>query len=118
MSDQSFLDWPFLNDSHRALAAEVDAWAEEHLAQLTQREEEDLDGTCKAIVKGLGDAGFLRHAVPESGGGVNPKLDVRSLSIIRETLARYHALADFAFAMQGLGSGPISLFGSEQQRRR
>lgn len=118
MSDQSFLDWPFLNDSHRALAAEVDAWAEEHLAQLTQHEEEDLDGTCKAIVKGLGDAGFLRHAVPESGGGVNPKLDVRSLSIIRETLARYHALADFAFAMQGLGSGPISLFGSEQQQRQ
>lgn len=67
MSDHSFLDWPFLNDDHRALASEVDSWAEEHMAQLTQHEEEDLDGTCIAIVKALGDAGFLRHAVPDGG---------------------------------------------------
>ncbi len=105
MSDRSYLDWPFLNDDHRALAAEVDTWAEDHLVQLTQHEEEDLDGTCKAIVRALGKAGLLRHAVPQSAGGVNPKLDVRSLSVIRETLGRYHTLADFAFAMQGLGGG-------------
>ena len=118
MSDHSYLDWPFLNDDHRALAAEVDGWAEDHLVQLTQHEEADLDGTCKAIVRALGKAGLLRHAVPQSAGGINPKLDVRSLSVIRETLGRYHALADFAFAMQGLGSGPISLFGSEKQQQQ
>ena len=118
MSDHSYLDWPFLNDDHRALAAEVDGWAEDHLVQLTQHEEADLDGTCKAIVRALGKAGLLRHAVPQSAGGVNPKLDVRSLSVIRETLGRYHTLADFAFAMQGLGSGPISLFGTEQQQQQ
>ena len=116
MSDESFLQWPFFNDEHQALAARLDEWANRHLPTLTADEHHDLDGTCKAIVKALGEAGFATYAVPASAGGHHEKLDVRSLCLIRETLARHNALADFAFAMQGLGSGPISLFGSEAQQ--
>ena len=116
MSDGSFLQWPFFSDEHRELAARLDDWASRHIPSLTADEHHDLDGTCKAIVKALGDAGFTSYAVPASAGGQHKKLDVRSLCIIRETLARHNALADFAFAMQGLGSGPISLFGDEAQQ--
>ena len=116
MSDESFLQWPFFNDEHQALAARLDEWASRHLPTLTADEHHDLDGTCKAIVKALGEAGFATYAVPASAGGHHEKLDVRSLCLIRETLARHNALADFAFAMQGLGSGPISLFGNEAQQ--
>ena len=116
MSDESFLQWPFFNDEHQALATRLDEWANRHLPTLTADEHHDLDGTCKAIVKALGEAGFATYAVPASAGGHHEKLDVRSLCLIRETLARHNALADFAFAMQGLGSGPISLFGSEAQQ--
>ena len=116
MSDQSFLDWPFFNEEHRELAARLDRWAADHLPALTANEHDDLDGTCEAIVKALGDAGFTTYAVPASAGGHHDKLDVRSLCLIRETLARHNALSDFAFAMQGLGSGPVSLFGSEAQQ--
>ena len=116
MSDESFLQWPFFNDEHRELAEQLDDWANRHIPSLTAEEHHDLDGTCKAIVKALGDAGFTSYAVPASAGGQHKKLDVRSLCIIRETLARHNALADFAFAMQGLGSGPISLFGDEAQQ--
>ena len=116
MSDGSFLQWPFFSDEHRELASRLDDWADRHIPSLTAEEHHDLDGTCKAIVKALGDAGFTSYAVPASAGGQHKKLDVRSLCIIRETLARHNALADFAFAMQGLGSGPISLFGDEAQQ--
>ena len=116
MSDGSFLQWPFFSDEHRDLAARLDDWANRHIPSLTAEEHHDLDGTCKAIVKALGDAGFTSYAVPASAGGQHKNLDVRSLCIIRETLARHNALADFAFAMQGLGSGPISLFGDEAQQ--
>ncbi|MDG1065427.1 MAG: acyl-CoA dehydrogenase family protein [Luminiphilus sp.] len=116
MSDTSYLGWPFFEEHHRTLASTLDAWATEHMAELTAKEHEDLDGTCVALVRALGDAGFTGYAVPASGGGNHEKLDVRTLCIIRETLARHSALADFAFAMQGLGSGPISLFGSEEQQ--
>ena len=116
MSDGSFLQWPFFSDEHREVAKRLDDWANRHIPSLTAEEHHDLDGTCKAIVKALGDAGFTSYAVPASAGGQHKKLDVRSLCIIRETLARHNALADFAFAMQGLGSGPISLFGDEAQQ--
>jgi acyl-CoA dehydrogenase len=118
MVDKSFLQWPFFEASHRKLAQDIDAWAASHIPELAAGEHEDLDGTCRALVQGLGNAGWTRYAVPASGGGLLERLDVRSLCLIRETLGRYHALADFAFAMQGLGSGPISLFGSEEQRQR
>ncbi|MFT7595184.1 MAG: acyl-CoA dehydrogenase [Paracoccaceae bacterium] len=105
MSDQSFLNWPFFEDRHRALAAELDAWAGAHLPT----DHGDVDAACRGLVAALGAAGFLRHSGGES-------LDVRSLCLIRETLARHDGLADFAFAMQGLGMGAVSLFGSDVQR--
>lgn len=116
MSERSYLEWPFFEEQHRTLEHTLDRWASEHMAALTANEHEDLDGTCVALVRAMGAAGFTGYAVPSSGGGNLEKLDVRTLCIIRETLARHSALADFAFAMQGLGSGPISLFGSAQQQ--
>ena len=118
MSEKSYLQWPFLEAAHRDLEAALDQWAITHMDALTANEHHDLDGTCRALVRALGESGFAAYAVPASGGGLLEKLDVRSLCLIRETLARHHALADFAFAMQGLGSGPISLSGSPEQQQR
>lgn len=115
MADTSFLAWPFFEDRHRSLAAELEAWCAAELAHLGHGED-DLDGLCRHMLARLGAGGWLRHAVPSSHGGVSETLDVRSLCIIRETLGRWHGLADFVFAMQGLGSGAISLFGSEAQK--
>ena len=114
MADRSFLDWPFLDDSHRRLAAELEKWGASELRD--DHEEADVHTACRALVRKLGDGGWLRYCVPASHGGVHEQLDVRSLALIRETLARYDGLADFAFAMQGLGSGAISLFGSDAQK--
>ena len=111
--DQTFLSWPFFEDSHRALARDLAHWCEREIEPLEGQEDEDLDGTCREIVRRLGADGWLRHAVADSAKG----LDVRSLCLIRETLGRTSGIADFAFALQGLGSGPLSLFGSEAQRR-
>lgn len=117
MPDSTFLHWPFFDDAHRALARDLDAWCHTEIAPLEGREDEDLDGTCREIVRRLGDGGWLRHAVPSPWGGLRERLDVRSLCLVRETLARHSGLADFVFALQGLGSGAISLFGTEEQRR-
>ena len=114
MSDRSFLDWPFFDNSHRELSAELESWCEENLKSTHG---EDVDAECQALVRALGEGGWLRYCVPSAYGGVHETLDVRSLCLIRETLARHSGLADFAFAMQGLGSGTISLFGSEVQKR-
>jgi acyl-CoA dehydrogenase len=111
--DRSFLDWPFLTPDHKTLAFDVDAWARSTLPPLLEGAEHDLDGTCRRLVAALGEAGWLRYAVPKAYGGVYDRLDVRSLAILRETLAYHSGLADFAFAMQGLGSGAIALFGSD-----
>ena len=116
MSEKTYLGWPFFDDAHRDLEQRLDAWASEHMPALTANEHHDLDGTCVAIVRALGEAGFAGYAVPASGGGNLEKLDVRTLCVIRETLARHNALADFAFAMQGLGSGPVSLFVNTEQQ--
>src|SRR5690606_19336937 len=106
MADKSYLNWPFFEARHRDLAAELDAWASSE--NVTQHAEEaDVDWACEEILNMLGRGGWTRYAVPDESG----KLDVRTLCLIRETLARYSGLADFVFAMQGLGSGPISLFG-------
>lgn len=115
MADTSFLEWPFLDDGHRQLARAIDAWAAEHMAPLAH-DHADVDRTCRRIVAMLGEAGWLRYCVPASHGGLFERLDVRSLCLIRETLARHFGLADFVFAMQGLGSGVISNFGSEAQK--
>jgi acyl-CoA dehydrogenase len=108
--DRSFLSWPFFEPRHRELADEVQTWCADNL---TGRYAEDLDSECRALVRELGGAGFLKLSVAD--GKRRP--DVRSLAIVRETLAYHSALADFAFAMQGLGSGAISLFGTVEQKR-
>jgi acyl-CoA dehydrogenase len=115
MSDSSFLDWPFFDDSHRRLAVDLENWCEADLQ--SEPDEGDIDAACRDLVRKLGEGGWLRYTVPAAYGGIHDNLDVRSLALIRETLARYHGLADFAFAMQGLGSGAISLFGSEVQKQ-
>ena len=111
MSDKQYLDWPFFETSHAALAASLETWADARLGTLAHGG--NVDDTCRALVKALGEGGWLRYAVPKSHGGQLEKLDSRSLCLIRETLARHDGLADFAFAMQGLGSGAISLAGSD-----
>jgi alkylation response protein AidB-like acyl-CoA dehydrogenase len=104
-------DWPFFTDAHRTFASELRAWAQRELAHA--HETTDVDADCRALAKQLGAAGWLRYAVPAEYGGMHETLDVRTLCIARETLSRVSALADFVFAMQGLGAGPISLFGSD-----
>jgi acyl-CoA dehydrogenase len=103
------LELPFFDDGHRALARELDAWAASSLAAVDHA---DTDAACRQLVRALGDAGWLRHCVPAAFGGARAALDSRALVVCRETLARHDGLADFAFAMQGLGSGPLTLAGS------
>ncbi len=110
MADKSFLHWPFFDDTHRAYAAKVDAWAAANLGAVDHH---NVDAACRKLVKALGQGGFLNNTAPATE---NDKLDVRTLALSRETLARHSGLADFVFAMQGLGAGPISLFGSSEQR--
>ena len=110
MADTSFLDWPFFEPRHRELAASLDQWCKDNLPV----DHSDVDAACIGLVRMLGEGGWLKHSAidPDHPG----TLDVRTLCLIRETLARHDGLADFAFAMQGLGTGAISLFGSTQQR--
>ncbi|WP_322989986.1 acyl-CoA dehydrogenase family protein [Hoeflea sp.] len=112
MSDRSFLQWPFFDDSHRELADRADQWAAANLANVDHA---DLDATCKRLVAALGEAGWLELTAVDPRDE-NSRIDVRSLCILRETLARHNGLADFAFAMQGLGTGAISLFGTAAQK--
>jgi acyl-CoA dehydrogenase len=112
-----FVDWPWFTESHRELARALQGWIAEH-PQLREPDESDPDTTSRNIVRLLGEAGWLQFAVPAEFGGRSDRLDVRSLCILRERLAFESGLADFAFAMQGLGAGPISLFGSPELRRR
>jgi acyl-CoA dehydrogenase len=109
MADKSFLDWPFFEARHRDLAERLDAWAG---AELGGIDHSDVDAACRELVTALGRDGWLEH----SGAEGDARLDVRTLCLIRETLARHDGLADFAFAMQGLGTGAISLFGSPEQQ--
>src|SRR5690242_14753892 len=109
MRDKSYLDWPFFDAKHRALAAALEDWAARHLPGLIDHR--DIDGSCRALVAALGKDRWLDHAVPGDSG-----FDLRSLCLIREILASHSALADFAFAMQGLGTGAITLFGTPAQK--
>ena len=116
MKGTETLDWPFFEGLHRALAQEVESWA---LAQAFDDSERDVDGICRRLVADLGAAGLLRHAVGGTDfGGAAESIDTRAICLVREILARHSALADFSFAMQGLGSGAISLFGSAEQKAR
>ncbi|WP_027052573.1 acyl-CoA dehydrogenase family protein [Mesorhizobium erdmanii] len=110
MPDRSFLSWPFLEDRHRELAERLEAWCATNLPV----DHHDVDSACRALVQKLGRDGWLKPTAVDTD---NPgPLDVRTLCITRETLARHDGLADFAFAMQGLGTGAISLFGTPEQQ--
>ncbi|MGE0733968.1 MAG: acyl-CoA dehydrogenase family protein [Alphaproteobacteria bacterium] len=113
MPDTTFLDWPFLDNAHRSLKRELDAWAAREIAPFAH-DHSNIDDQCRKLVSKLGQGGWLRYAVPRSHGGMHDQLDVRSLCLIRETLGYHSGLADFAFAMQGLGSASISLFGASE----
>ncbi len=111
MADRSFLNWPFFEDRHRALADQLDAWCAKNLPV----DHHDVDAACRELVAMLGRDGWLKPTAVDTG---NPgPLDVRTLCITRETLARHDGLADFAFAMQGLGTGALSLFGAPEQQQ-
>jgi acyl-CoA dehydrogenase len=115
MNDDQFLAWPFFEDRHRQLRLGAVAFAG---AQEGRIDHHDIDNACRSLVAGLAEAGLLKHAVTSPYGGATDRLDVRSLCLIRETLAYADGLADFAFAMQGLGTGPITLFGSKLQKQQ
>ena len=110
MADRTFLTWPFFTDRHRALADAIERWCAANLPV----DHDDVDAACRKLVAHLGRDGWLMHTAPDPL--IPAPLDVRTLCLMRETLARHDGLADFAFAMQGLGAGPISLFGSAEQR--
>ena len=111
MADTRYLKWPFFEPHHARLAQSLDAWATQNIAHAHGA---DVDAECKQLVKDLGEAGWLRHAVAGPAyGGAGEQIDTRAICLIRETLARHSGLADFAFAMQGLGSGATSLAGTE-----
>jgi acyl-CoA dehydrogenase len=116
MGDKSFLSWPFFETRHRDLESKVAGFAKTVVPGLIDHH--DADGSCRSLVAALGKSGLLRHAVTAPYGGETKNFDVRSLCLIRETLAYEDGLADFAFAMQGLGTGPVTLFGTEEQKRK
>jgi acyl-CoA dehydrogenase len=137
---REFLQWPFFTDAHRELAARVDLWAAQRFAAQAgggghAEDRDSVDAACRQLVRDLGRGGWTRYSVPgaaapagvmASGAVATPNaveapaaaFDVRALALIRETLAWHDGLADFAFAMQGLGSGPISLAGSREIKQR
>ena len=117
MSFHRQMDWPFFEASHRQLKQELVAWASAHIHP-DHTDESNVDAQCRTLVHQLGQAGWLRHAIAgKAYGALNDSVDTRSICLLREELAWHHGLADFAFAMQGLGSGAISLFGSELQKQ-
>ncbi len=114
------LDWPFFDDAHRDFKSRLDSWCAEHLAHAHHDERrEAVDAECIRLVRLLGAGGWLRHAVAgQAYGAAQAQIDTRQLCLLRETLAFHNGLADFAFAMQGLGTGAISLLGSDEQKQR
>jgi alkylation response protein AidB-like acyl-CoA dehydrogenase len=116
MSDTRDLDWPFFEPHHRELARKLELWAAEHAAD---DHGADVDAACRALVRALGAGGWCAYAIGgRAWGGAADAIDTRAICLIRETLARRSGLADFAFAMQGLGSGAISLAGAPEQKAR
>ncbi|MCI0433979.1 MAG: acyl-CoA dehydrogenase family protein [Gemmatimonadetes bacterium] len=113
MADRSYLDWPFFEARHREIAGGIRAWTRGALRSAADLDKHDLPAACTSLARRMGAAGWLRHVVPAEDG----RLDVRALCLIREALAYRHGVLDFVFALQGLGSGPISLFGTERQKQ-
>jgi acyl-CoA dehydrogenase len=116
MPDLNHLSWPFFEDSHSGFARGLADWAEREVDAIVDLA--DVDGSCRALVRALGDAGWLRAVVPAAYGGPSEHIDVRRICLAREILAWHDSLADFAFAMQGLGTASISLFGTEWLKNR
>jgi acyl-CoA dehydrogenase len=112
------LGWPFFTDAHREFALELEAWAADRIAPLVAEEPKDVDTTFREIVRRLGAGGWLQYVVPKPFGLAPARLDVRTLCLARETLGQLSGMADFAFGMQGLGSGPISQFGTDELKQR
>jgi acyl-CoA dehydrogenase len=110
------LRWPFFGPEHSAYAAELDTFAAS--GALDGLDHHDTDNTCRTLVERMGAAGLLRACVPAAYGGLVDPLESRRICLARETLAYHDGLADFAFAMQGLGTGAISLTGSDELKRR
>ncbi|HEY1925363.1 MAG TPA: acyl-CoA dehydrogenase family protein [Candidatus Acidoferrum sp.] len=116
MPSSPHLYWPFFEARHKSLATELDRWAS---ANLSHDHEGNVDDACRGLVRQLGAAGWLNHAIGGTTyGATSEAIDTRAICLIRETLARHSGLADFAFAMQGLGSGAITLFGSAEQKKK
>ncbi|HSK43937.1 MAG TPA: acyl-CoA dehydrogenase family protein [Candidatus Binatia bacterium] len=120
MTSSSHLDWPFLEPHHKALATDLDRWASRMLSGAQHDHSvRAVDDACRKLVRQLGEGGWLKYAIGGVAYGASADtIDTRAVCLIRETLARYSGLADFAFAMQGLGSGAISIFGSNEQKQR
>jgi acyl-CoA dehydrogenase len=116
MRDFSHLDWPFFAERHRRFTSALAEWADQEIAP--HIDHADVDRSCRALVRALGEAGWLKAVAPAAYGGLSEKLDVRTLCCAREVLAWNDGLADFAFAMQGLGTGAISLFGTDELKAR
>ena len=118
MADKTYLAWPFFDEAHRRLAAGLEAWCESNCGLFEDAHRLPVDVACRKIVSTLGKEGWLRYVVPKEYGGVHDALDVRSLCLIRETLAQRSGLVEFCFALQGLGIGPVTLFGSDALKKR
>jgi len=116
LPQQSHLDWPFFDQHHRVLAKDLHAWASKNLRAA---HEKDVDAACRNLVRQLGSAGWLRYAIGGTAyGAFSDAIDTRAICLIRETLADHSGLADFAFALQGLGSGAITLFGTPAHKNK
>jgi acyl-CoA dehydrogenase len=120
MTSSSHLDWPFLEPRHKTLATDLDRWAGRVLShQVDNHSVHAVDDACRKLVRQLGEGGWLKYAIGGTAYGASgDTIDTRAVCLIRETLARHSGLADFAFAMQGLGSGAISIFGTQEQKQR
>ncbi|HEV2113483.1 MAG TPA: acyl-CoA dehydrogenase family protein, partial [Terriglobales bacterium] len=121
MPDRNYLEWPFFEPRHRELAKAIADWTAKNVAAAVGKHPHstDVDNTCRRFVRQLGEAGWLRHAIAgKVHGGAEDSIDTRAICLIREALAYHSGLADFCFALQGLGSGAISLFGSDAQKQK
>jgi acyl-CoA dehydrogenase len=116
MPDLAHLAWPFFDEAHGRFGRDIAAWAEQRVEHHVDHK--NVDQSCRDLVRALGEAGWLKAVIPAAYGGLSERLDVRRLCLAREILAWHDSLADFAFAMQGLGTGSISLFGTDQVKAK